>query len=130
MATSPNLEITHVAEAQTQKHATVNTAINQLEAAITAKVSVAMADANQTLADSVALRNMLFECTGSSMTTGRNVVVPINPKLYLFLDSESSGQTITVKTPSGSGIALPAGVWALLYCDGTNVIKIMFADGS
>ena len=37
----------------------------------------------------------------------------------------ATGQTITVKTASGSGIAIPDGTTGFVYCDGTNVLEAL-----
>ncbi len=57
--------------------------------------------------------------TGVVLTTGRNVIVPVNERVYKVVNN--TAQTLTVKTSAGTGIAVTAGKGALLYCDGTNV---------
>lgn len=75
-----------------------------------------------TTAVPVSGRNMYIECQGSS--TGNNLIVPTNRKLYFIYNNISSGGgTITVKTPTGTGIAVPVGRRALLACDGTNIVN-------
>lgn len=51
-----------------------------------------------------------------------NLVVPTIHKPYVILNSTS--YTATVKTSSGSGVAVPAGKSAALYTDGVNVIPL------
>jgi hypothetical protein len=70
----------------------------------------------------VSYRNMFIECTGTS--SGNNLIVPANPKLYIVYNNISSGSgSITVKTPSGTGVAVPVGAKAFLVCNGTNVVS-------
>jgi len=50
-----------------------------------------------------------------------NVVVPTVAAWYLVDNATTGAYTATVKTSAGSGIAVPQGTRALLYCDGTDV---------
>jgi hypothetical protein len=103
---------------------TVNNGITQLiETAISGMLALAMPDANYTLitanGSTDEARNMAIRLSGT-LTTGRNLVVPTAPKLY-FIDN-TTGQTVTVKTSAGSGVGVPAGKRAIVWCDGTNVL--------
>jgi hypothetical protein len=70
----------------------------------------------------VSYRNMFIECTGTS--SGNNLIVPANPKLYIVYNNiTSGGGSITVTTPSGTGVAVPVGAKAFLVCNGTNVVS-------
>jgi hypothetical protein len=74
-----------------------------------------------TVAVPVSARNMYIECQGTS--TGNNLIVPTNTKLYYVYNNISSGGgTITVKTASGTGVAIPVGQRAAVVCNGTNVV--------
>lgn len=104
---------------------TTNTNLGTLlEQAITGVLSLAMADANQTLTNlngaSDQARNAVIIATGA-LTAGRNIVVPAVNKLYLVRNSTTGGFSVTVKTPSGTGIAVIPGTARWVYCDGTNV---------
>ena len=59
--------------------------------------------------------------TGTALTGAGTVICPDASKLYVV--KNGAGQTITLKTASGSGIAIPNGYTAFLYCDGTNVVE-------
>ena len=59
--------------------------------------------------------------TGTQLTGAGTVIVPNNSKLYQIINT--SGQTITVKTASGTGIAVPTAQQINLVCDGTNVVE-------
>ena len=70
----------------------------------------------------VSARNMYIECQGTS--SGNNLIVPTNNKLYfIFNNISSGGGTITVKTASGTGVAVPVGQRAVLVCNGTNIVS-------
>lgn len=104
-----------------------------IDAAIAGYSNVAMTDANYTLtaANGAAdeSRSMLLNITGT-LTAARNVVVPATSKLYFIRNSTTGGFAITVKTLSGTGIAVPAGGTMALACDGTNVLSAITALAS
>jgi len=57
--------------------------------------------------------------TGSALTGAGTVICPAASKVYIV--ENGTGEDITVKTSSGTGIVVPDGRNALLFCDGTNV---------
>jgi hypothetical protein len=87
-------------------------------------------DANLTLTytDSVAsqtARNLYLNVTssvGGGLTATRNLVVPTINKTYVVENNTTGGQSIVVKTSSGSGVTVPNGKKIALYVDGTNVV--------
>ena len=58
--------------------------------------------------------------TGTQLTSAGTVIVPALSKIYVV--TNSTGQSITVKTASGTGILIRTGFNAFMYCDGTNVV--------
>jgi len=62
-----------------------------------------------------------FTDTGAALTGNATVVCPASSKLYVADNSVGNSYTVTLKTSSGTGIAVPDGTAMLLYCDGTNV---------
>lgn len=52
------------------------------------------------------------------------VICPALSKLYVV--QNICGQAVTLKTSSGTGISVPNGLNALLFCDGTNVVAAGF----
>ena len=68
-----------------------------------------------TVAVPVSARNAYIECQGTS--SGNNLIVPTNTKIYYIYNNISSGGgTITVKTLSGTGVAIPVGKRACVVC--------------
>ena len=57
--------------------------------------------------------------TGTALTGAGTVICPTNSKVYIV--ENGTGQTITVKTSSGTGIAVPNTKNMVVFCDGTNV---------
>ena len=58
--------------------------------------------------------------SGVLLTAARNIIVSTTQREFFVLNS--TAQTLTFKTLSGTGIAVIAGASQRLYCDGTNVI--------
>ena len=71
-------------------------------------------------------KNLYFKLTGT-LTANRTVTIPDSAeRVMIFEDAttrESSGtiKTLTMKTVSGTGVAIPSGATVLVYSDGTNV---------
>lgn len=97
-----------------------------LESAIAGRSQVAVTTADVTLtanngADDQA-RHAIIELTGAS-TAARNVICPSAEKLYVVWNNTTGGFDHTFKTAAGTGIAVPNGKKAWLFCDGTNVVE-------
>jgi hypothetical protein len=60
----------------------------------------------------------------------KNVICPAVSKFYVFRNDTTGGFALTLKTPSGTGIAVPAGQYKFLYCDGTNVVEMFNSAGA
>jgi hypothetical protein len=57
-----------------------------------------------------------------ALTADIAVVVPTTSQRHWVVDNRTSGAyTLTVKTSSGSGVAVPQGLRATVFCDGTSV---------
>lgn len=65
----------------------------------------------------------IINLTGA-LTGSINVIVPAASKRWVFENSTSGSYSITVKTASGTGVAIPQGYAVDLMCDGVNVIAI------
>jgi len=76
-------------------------------------------------------RNLVLNVTSSgSLTATRNLIVPTTAKQYYIFNNTSGSQSITVKTSAGTGVIVPNGGKALVYCDGTNVVEAINRIGS
>jgi len=77
--------------------------------------------ANGTTAES---RAALLSLTDSNDQLGSNaatVICPALSKIYFVVNAV--GQAATLKTASGTGVAIPNGMTMILFCDGTNVVE-------
>lgn len=68
------------------------------------------------------LNRISYRFTGV-LTGNRVIIVPATVQQY-WVDNQTTGShTFTVKTPSGLGVAIGTGERAILYSDGTNVLR-------
>ena len=96
-----------------------------IEQAITGVESIPMTDADYTLSalnGSVdESRNIVIIMTSiGSLTASRNIIIPAVEKTYIVKNATTGGQNIVVKTSGGTGVTVPNGKTAFLYCDATN----------
>lgn len=128
MTTSTNLGILQVAESQSAKATAANTAIGQIESALSDTYSLGTTTgttitipfvATNDLSNRQALRLVRLILTAGA-TASFTVVHPDNK--HLFLCQNDTTQDATVKTLAGTGILIPPSKSLLLYCDGVNVI--------
>ena len=108
-----------------------NTNLNLVQQAIAGYEAIDVASADVTLAMTNATlsnaRNMVLSLTGTLAGT-RVVNVPDGiEKTYIVVDNTTrSGNTLTIKTVSGTGVTIPEGKTILVYSDGTNVNDVFF----
>ena len=111
---------------------TVNNGVTALvESSIAGTATVAMADVattTLTIASGATdqARAAVLRLTGS-LTAQRDVVCPSVSKTYFVRNNTTGGFGVRVKTAAGTGVVVPNGGTALLYCDGTNVSAAMTA---
>ena len=105
-----------------------NTNSQILEQAASGYLSLDVASANVALAlDNFATsngKNLYYKLTGT-LTGNRQVTMPDSAERVFIVEDgttrTSSNYTLTVKTVSGTGLALPIGSTTVLYSDGTNI---------
>jgi hypothetical protein len=79
-----------------------------------------LTEANGSTAEARAAILRLTDTTGDIASVA-NLIVPDNTKLYCIINE--TGHTVTVKTASGTGIAIPTAVQNNVVCNGTNVVE-------
>ena len=129
MPTSPNLGITHVEEHQDEIDVTINGATDALDLAVTGLLAKTITSADVTLALNEAATAAYMRVTGA-FTANRTMNVPLAKKLFVVEHGGTGGFTLTVKTASGTGVAIAQGVTQLVYCDATNVAAVSPATGA
>jgi microcystin-dependent protein len=94
-----------------------------LEQAITGVKVITMINANYVLTNfngvSDEARNAVLVVQGTNSAI-RQVVAPLEQKLYVIYNNTIGGYAITIGASSGAVISVPNGVTAQVYCDGTN----------
>ena len=82
---------------------------------------VALSLANHATANG---KNLYYKLTGT-LSANRTVTMPDSAERVFIVEDatarSSSNYTLTVKTVSGTGLALPVGSTTILYSDGTNI---------
>ena len=85
-------------------------------------LALAMSDANTTLTINQS-RNDILQFTGS-LTAQRNIVLPLSIKQYTVFNNTSGGFGLQFIGATGTGIVVAAGKRAIVYSDGTNVVRV------
>ena len=113
-----------------------NTNLQILEQASSGYLSLAVgsADVALSLANHATAngKNLYFKLTGT-LTANRTVTMPDSAERVFIVEDatarSSSNYTLTVKTVSGTGLALPIGSTTILYSDGTNITGKLQSKG-
>jgi hypothetical protein len=128
---SPSLKITLMGDGDQAGlwGQTTNTNLGTLvEQAITGVVTITMSNANYTLSNfngvSDESRNAVLVVTGANSAV-RDVIPPVVEKLYTVVNNTSGGFAIRVIGASGTGVTIPNGFTALVYCDGVNFVQAL-----
>jgi len=135
--TSLRLTLPATGELAGQWGTTVNTGITELlDSAVAGTTSISTwggAGVAYTLSNNSGTadeaRRMFIVATGTP-GEAKNVICPAVSKFYVFRNDTTGGFALTLKTPSGTGIAVPAGQYKFLYCDGTNVVEAFNSAGA
>ena len=69
-------------------------------------------------------RNAVIALTGA-LTAARVVEVPAKTKSYIFYNATTGGFAVTVKVTGQTGVSVPNGTKAIVYCDGTDVRNVL-----
>ena len=80
-------------------------------------------DANKTLTQAEARAQILDLSSAGSLTATRNLVVPLQPKLWVVKNGTSGGQSIQVIGATGTGITIATAKTAMVFADGTNIVR-------
>jgi hypothetical protein len=96
-----------------------------IEQAIGGVVTIGMVDANYTLTNFNGVvdeaRNQVIIATGA-LSAQRNIIAPLVEKTYIIRNNTTGGFGVQIIAPSGTGVVIPNGVTASVYCDGTNFL--------
>lgn len=109
---------------------TTNTNIGTaIEEAITGQATITFEDSNLELdyIDSNAsqpFRNLVLKADSSvNLSATRDLIIPNTQKQYFVFNNTTGGQSIRIKTDAGTGVTIPNGKRALVYCDAVNTVQ-------
>ena len=113
-----------------------NTNLQQLEQAASGYESIDVAASDIALAVSNGAvsngKNLYLKLTGT-LAANRTVTLPDSVERVVIVEDAtartSNNYTLTFKTVSGTGVAIPVGSKSLLYSDGTNINKGLINKG-
>lgn len=98
-----------------------------LEQAICGSQSIVMTDANYTLTNlngtTDEARNAILVVSGTN-TAIRDVIAPVVKKIYTVSNNTTGGYAIRIIGASGTGVTIPNGMSAQVYCNGTNFVTL------
>lgn len=100
-----------------------NADVDAIEDAFASRTSISVTTANYTLS-TTEYRNKIIYVSGT-LTGNRNVVVPLTTgACWKFYNNTSGSYTLTIIGASGTGITITQGSSAIVYTDGTNVLRL------
>lgn len=62
--------------------------------------------------------------SSGSLTTTKNLVLPLKKKMWVINNGTTGGRPIQVIGATGTGVTIPTGEQDLIYCDGTNFLRV------
>ena len=127
MSTTDNLDITELADNQTQKELTINTALNKLDNATQGILTPSFTSNACTLTAAQFKGKVRFKC-GGSFSAVATLTVPLSNRLFL-VDNLDPAYPLTVKGVTGTTVGVPAGYMALIHADASGC-KTVVADSS
>ncbi len=68
-------------------------------------------------------QTQILELSGV-LTASISVIVPTSPWQWTVRNGTTGAYTVTVKTSAGTGITIAQTKRAIIYCDGTNVVRV------
>lgn len=105
----------------------INAAIALLQKDRGGYLSKSVAGGSNVTLTTTEVDNALIAFTGA-LTANIQVIVPATSFQWVFYNGTSGAYSLTVKTLSGTGIAIPQGKVVLLWCDGTNVLCLDYVS--
>jgi len=84
------------------------------------RLAKSLTDANTTLSYAEA-RARIMDFSGT-LTATRNIVVPLSPKEWIVYNG--TGQSLQFIGATGTGVTVAATKRAIIYADGTNVVRV------
>jgi hypothetical protein len=80
-------------------------------------------NANKTLTQAEARADIL-EITSTTLTATRDIVLPLTPKQRTVFNNTTGSQSLQFIGATGTGITVANAKRAILYSDGTNIVRV------
>lgn len=112
------------------KEALTNDGLANLSLGISGAVTIALADTDYTLSteNQGEAMHMILVMTGT-LTANVNVIVPAEGRVFVVDNRTTGAFTVTYKTATGGGIAVPQAERTFVYCDGDDVFPVGTSGG-
>jgi hypothetical protein len=88
---------------------------------LTSNATKTLTSSNYTLDEA---RSAVLIITGA-ITATVSIVAPTAPKIYIVRNSTSGGQSIIIKTLSGTGVTIANGKMAIVFCNGSGFEEVI-----
>lgn len=85
---------------------------------------VMASDANVTLTYAEAVCDILQFTSSVSLSATRDIVLPLVAKQYTVFNNTTGGQSLQFIGATGTGITVANGKRAIIYADGTNIVRV------
>lgn len=132
MSTFTDLLGVNLTEGQGGKETVTNGNFDQIAETLAGVLSKSVAgSSNVTLTDTAGgeSSHFVYVFTGT-LTASINVIVPTKSRVFVAYNNTTGAFSLTVKTSGGTGVAVQQGRWALMYCDGVNVVQAVLSSVS
>lgn len=96
--------------------------IQLIEDAIAARSAVSVSGGSTSLSETQA-RSMILNFSGT-LTSAQAIVVPNVSKMWLVRNATAGDYALSLKTASGTAVAVPQGSWCVAFCDGADTIYV------
>ena len=89
------------------------------------RAAIVMAsDANKTLTQAESRADILDITSGVSLGATRNIVLPLAAKQWTVFNNTTGSQSLQFIGASGTGVTVASGTRAIIYADGTNIVRV------
>jgi hypothetical protein len=123
MATTTNLAITLIEEAQADKEVTANTAISSLDAFVATRNAISVAGTGDIVLTAANVKAQVIELTGL-LTGARNVIFPNGSRWWIIFNNTTGAFSVTLKRSGQTGFVIGQGKHCIAYYNGTDIARV------
>jgi hypothetical protein len=104
----------------------LNNVLDQIDRAVAGVASVSISGSDDTTLTSSQSENHFIQFI-ADLSDNVAVIIPNETRNYILLNATTGSFTLTIKTAAGTGVIIPQGQYALVYCNGTDSFEIPIA---